>query len=532
MSTARFALSAVPLDGAALRAGLADPACGGFVAFEGWVRNHNEGLTVQRLAYEAFETLALAEGERIIAETAERFGIERIRCVHRVGELAIGELAVWVGVATAHRDEAFRAARHVIDAIKHRVPIWKKEYYTNGDSGWVNCERCAVAPVQDVADEHHHQHEHAHAHEHEHRRADAGVAAPAATLTPRVPDYSRQTQLPQIGPAGQQKLAAARVLVVGAGGLGVPVLQYLAGAGIGVLGIVDDDVLDASNLHRQPLYTLAECGQPKALLAAARIRALNPQVEVQVHGLQLNEANADALLGNYDLVVDCSDNFRTKFAINDSCRRLNKTGVFASVYQYEGQLQVVRPAGACLRCVWPEAPRDGLVANCQVAGVLGPVPGVLGNLQAMEVLKLLLDLPGALRDEVLLLDLLFLSTRRVAAHRDRDCAARHGRESMAPPSVELEMQFGTLAEARAAGFTLIDIREDWERAAQPAPGASAVSVADLLEQAPARQEEALLILCAAGVRSLAAAQLLHSRGLRQVRSLRGGLSGLRRLQRK
>jgi molybdopterin synthase catalytic subunit len=141
MSRLRF--STFPLDMPALRAELTDPSCGGFAAFEGWVRDHNEGQRVTRLEYEAFEPLAVREGERVIAEARERFGIHNALCVHRLGALELGEVAVWVGAAAAHRDEAFRACRYIIDEVKHRLPIWKKEHYASGDSGWVNCERCA-----------------------------------------------------------------------------------------------------------------------------------------------------------------------------------------------------------------------------------------------------------------------------------------------------------------------------------------------------------------------------------------------------
>jgi molybdopterin synthase catalytic subunit len=139
-----FRFTATDIDCTALREELAHRSCGGFCSFEGWVRDHNEGQVVTRLEYEAFEALAVKEGERIVAEAAQRFGVERALCVHRLGSLGIGASAVWVGVAAAHRDEAFRACRYIIDAVKHRVPIWKKEHYANGDSGWVNCERCAA----------------------------------------------------------------------------------------------------------------------------------------------------------------------------------------------------------------------------------------------------------------------------------------------------------------------------------------------------------------------------------------------------
>jgi molybdopterin synthase catalytic subunit len=139
-----FRFSHTPLEPERLRAALADPTCGGYAAFEGWVRDHNEGASVRRLEYEAFEALAVREGERILAEAVERFGVARVACAHRLGELAVGELAVWVGVSAPHRDEAFRACRYIIDEVKHRLPIWKKEHYLSGDSGWVNCERCAA----------------------------------------------------------------------------------------------------------------------------------------------------------------------------------------------------------------------------------------------------------------------------------------------------------------------------------------------------------------------------------------------------
>ena len=141
---AAFQFSRTPIETAALRTRLADPACGGYAAFEGWVRDHNEGARVRQLEYEAFEALAVREGERIVAEAIARFGVTRAACVHRLGDLAVGELAVWVGVSAPHRAEAFLACRYIIDEVKHRLPIWKKEHYLDGDSGWVNCERCAA----------------------------------------------------------------------------------------------------------------------------------------------------------------------------------------------------------------------------------------------------------------------------------------------------------------------------------------------------------------------------------------------------
>ncbi len=344
------------------------------------------------------------------------------------------------------------------------------------------------------------------------------------------PDYSRQMTLREVGAAGQAKLRAASVLVVGAGGLGVPVLQFLAAAGIGRLGIVDHDRLEPSNLHRQTLYALADCGAPKAELAAARLVALNPDVRVETHVTRLDAANVASLLAPHDIVVDCTDNFATKFLLNDAALALGRIAVFASVYQYEGQLQVVAPRRdtACLRCVWPAATRDGLVGNCAEAGVLGPVPGTLGSLQALEVLKILLDLPGRLEDEVMMIDLLSLSTRRLKARPSPDHAT-HGR-AVAEASVDIDVSYDSITSAEDAGYSIVDIREPVESAASPlaARRARQVPLGELLTT-QLDPGERFLLVCARGVRSHAAAEALRARGICQVFSLRGGTAALDRV---
>ena len=554
MSTACFRFSSSALDLESLRTELADPTCGGYSAFEGWVRNHNEGREVRHLEYEAFAELAIREGERIIAEACERFGVENARCVHRVGALALGELAVWVGVSARHRDEAFKACRYIIDEVKHRVPIWKKEHYVDGDSGWVNCERCAATPVHadhGHADHVHAHHEHAHhahthqghahhGHGHGHGHAHQHVATHHHSVeAPRVPDYSRQMNLREVGAAGQARLRAARVAVVGAGGLGVPVLQYLAGAGIGRLTVIDGDRLEPSNLHRQTWYALADCGSPKAELAAARVRALNPDVDVHAHVGRLDIENGATLLAHHDLVIDCTDNFATKFLINDLAQSLGVPAVFASVHQYEGQLQVVDPTrrSACLRCLWPNATRDGVVGNCAEAGVLGPVPGVLGGLQALEALKILLNLPGRLGDELLTVDLVGLSTTRLRARRNAACEARcepstlalqrAARERRNAGSAPLELEFDDLQSALAEGYSLVDIREPKEIDETPLEtDALPVPMGELLAGRNLPPDGRYLLICARGARSLGTARSLRDRGLDNVYSLKGGALGL------
>jgi molybdopterin/thiamine biosynthesis adenylyltransferase/molybdopterin synthase catalytic subunit/rhodanese-related sulfurtransferase len=504
-----FAFSSEPLDPQRHRAELADPASGGYASFEGWVRDHNEGRRVERLEYEAFEALAIKEGERIVADAVARFGVSRAACVHRVGSLGIGDLAVWVGVSSAHRGEAFAACRYIIDEVKHRVPIWKKEHYTDGDSGWVNCERCAAA---------------AHHHDHAHAPADSGRDFEH--------DYSRQVALPEVGAAGQAKLAAASVLVVGAGGLGVPVLQYLAAAGVGRIGILDGDHVEASNLHRQPLYGIADIGRAKAEAAAERLGTLNRDAQVDAIALHATRENIDELVAGYDLVVECTDNFRAKFLVNDAVVRAGKPAVFASVHQYEGQLQVylAKPDWPCLRCLWPAAPRDGLVGNCTEAGVLGPVPATLGAMQAMQALQLILGLHAGSSPALVMVDLLTLETRRVSARRDPACCHDPGASAGAPDVAPIELEFVTLTAAVESGLKLVDIREAWERGFDP-PNASIplhLPLSDLVNgrvQFPAQGR--YLVICAHGVRSLSLTEHLRSLGQSEVYSLRGGLAALR-----
>ena len=343
------------------------------------------------------------------------------------------------------------------------------------------------------------------------------------------PDYSRQILLKEIGAQGQAALARGRVLVVGAGGLGSPVLQYLAGAGVGYLGVVDADTLDASNLHRQPIFALADVGEQKAELALAAVKRINPTVHVEVHAARLDADNALELIRGYDVVVDCSDNFRTKYLINDAAVLAHRPAVFASVYQYEGQLQVYKPdeRHACLRCLWPDAVADGVVGNCAEAGVLGPVPGTFGTLQALLTLKILLGLSGQLDGELLLLDFTNFSSLKLKAPRLAECRApgcAHIRE-IAREDLAIEIALPSLADAARRGLEAIDIRTQEEIAVRPT-GARHIAMPVLLADpgllAPGRE---FLLVCASGKRSLAAARELRKRGLK-VRSLAGGLQGL------
>jgi molybdopterin/thiamine biosynthesis adenylyltransferase len=245
--------------------------------------------------------------------------------------------------------------------------------------------------------------------------------------------YSRHIILPEIGGAGQQTLKKARVLVIGAGGLGSPLLLYLAAAGIGTIGVVDDDTVSLSNLQRQVLHGTEDIGRRKTESAAVSIAALNPHVRVVEHTARLTPENADRLIGAYDVVADGSDNFDTRFLVNDTCYRLKKTLVTAAMLRFDGQLSTFKAwqgePHPCYRCVFPEPPPAGSVPACSEAGVLGALGGVMGSLQALEVVKELLGLGDSLSGRLLLYDALRGDVRTVKLRRDphcKICGSDHG----------------------------------------------------------------------------------------------------------
>ena len=237
--------------------------------------------------------------------------------------------------------------------------------------------------------------------------------------------YARHLILPEVGEEGQARLMRSRVLVVGAGGLGSPLLLYLGAAGVGTLGVVDDDTVDLSNLQRQIVHPTTRIGAPKTASAKATLQALNPEVRVETHAVRLAKENAEALIGAYDLVADGSDNFTTRYLLNDACFRLRKPLVAASLAPFDGQLSIFKaylgPPHPCYRCLFREAPPPDLVPRCETAGILGAVAGVMGTLQATEVLKELLDIGESLSGTLLMYDALRAGFHRVRIPRDPNC---------------------------------------------------------------------------------------------------------------
>jgi len=456
-------------------------AAGGVVTFEGRVRDLNDGQRVSALEYEAYDTLALREGERILTEARERFPLVGIACAHRVGLLQLGDVAIRVEAASAHRREAFEACEFVVDEVKRRVPIWKKEHYRAGPTEWLNAQ--------------------------------------GTNMVTEAAFYDRQMRLAEVGPAGQARLRKARVLVVGAGGLGCPALTYLAAAGVGTIGIVDADRVEATNLHRQPLYRAADVGRPKARLAAERLRAQNPLIRVEAFQERLTAENAAERLAPYDVVLDGTDNFATKFLLNDAAVLAAKTLVTASIHQLEGQIQVIRPGGPCLRCLWPAAPEDGCVGSCAEDGVLGFVPGVLGTLQAAEAVKAILGMP-TLSTELALVDLGNLGVQRLRLPRDPRCPVCGEHPTVAaltpPPHVVTKI---------APGDLLVDVREDEESDADPIPTALRMPSSRFAPDSPLFATASRVVLvCQRGTRSDTLARRLGNRFV----SLAGGRSTLPR----
>ncbi|WP_262693223.1 HesA/MoeB/ThiF family protein [Kordiimonas aquimaris] len=239
--------------------------------------------------------------------------------------------------------------------------------------------------------------------------------------------YSRHIILRDVGGAGQMQLLAARVLVVGAGGLGAPMLQYLAAAGVGTIGVVDDDDVDLSNLQRQIIHTTDTIGTPKADSAASAIDALNPDVKVQLHKVRLDNANAAQIIADYDVVADGTDNFKTRHIISDTCVALKKTLVSAALGPFEGQLATFKPhAGEglpCYRCFLPEEPPEDMQRTCSDIGILGAVAGVVGTMQALEVIKEILNIGDSLAGKMLMIDALSMSTRAIGLPQDPNCSA-------------------------------------------------------------------------------------------------------------
>ncbi len=357
--------------------------------------------------------------------------------------------------------------------------------------------------------------------------------------------YSRHLLMPEVTLAGQERLKAARVLCVGAGGLGSPLALYLAAAGVGTLGLVDFDRVDLSNLQRQVLYGTGDVGRPKLEAARERLQALNPQVKVVPHTLRLASDNVMQVIGDYDIVADGTDNFPTRYLVNDACVLAGRPNVYASIFRFEGQVSVFDARrGPCYRCLFPQPPPPGLVPSCADGGVLGVLPGIIGTLQALEVLKLILGVGEPLVGRLVLFDALAFRLRELALRKDPACVVCGTEPTLTAP-IDYEAFCGIgAADGRAGSGELpvlgveelaaqrrdgtapevLDVREAHERRIVQIPHSLPLPLSEL----PARLHELdstrdYAIACHHGLRSIEAYYLLYKAGFRRLQVLEGGV---------
>ena len=351
--------------------------------------------------------------------------------------------------------------------------------------------------------------------------------------------YARHLSLPEVGIEGQERLKAARILVVGAGGLGSPAALYLAAAGVGTLGLVDFDFVDRSNLQRQILFGEGDVGRGKLDAAAARLRETNPHIRVETHAARVEKGNVQAIVDAYDIVVDGTDNFPTRYLVHDAAYFAGKPYVYGSIFRFEGQASVFhRGHGPCYRCLFPEPPPPGAVPSCAEAGVIGVLPGIIGSIQANEAIKLALGAGEPLVGRLLLFDALAMRFREVKFRRAADCPLcgdaptqheliEYSDACLSPElDQELEIEPREVARRLAAGepLALLDVRLPHELRLAALPNAIAIPLHEL----PARLGELprgvpIVALCHVGVRSLHAADLLRSEGFSGAKSIAGGI---------
>jgi molybdopterin/thiamine biosynthesis adenylyltransferase/rhodanese-related sulfurtransferase len=346
--------------------------------------------------------------------------------------------------------------------------------------------------------------------------------------TPERARYSRHLILPEIGEAGQEKLKAASVLIVGAGGLGSPVSLYLAAAGVGRIGLVDFDDVDASNLHRQVLYGTSDVGRPKLEAARARLQDLNPEIAIDTYGAALTSENALGIIAGYDIVVDGTDNFATRYLVNDACVLLGKPNIYGSIFRFEGQASVFSATdGPCYRCLYPEPPPPHLVPSCAEGGVLGVLPGVIGTIQATETIKLVTGIGETLVGRLLLFDALRMSFRTLRLKQQHDQHAAITRlidydQFCNPASLHEVTQL-------ADGAVVVDVREPYEWDAGHIDGARHIPLGELPNRMNELPRDAdVVFYCQTGGRSSRALDLARDAGLTRAKHLRGGYVGWKR----
>ncbi|HEY7389413.1 MAG TPA: molybdopterin-synthase adenylyltransferase MoeB [Bryobacteraceae bacterium] len=355
--------------------------------------------------------------------------------------------------------------------------------------------------------------------------------------------YSRHLIIPEVGVEGQQKLKAAKVLLVGAGGLGAPLGLYLAAAGVGRIGLVDFDVVDFTNLQRQVIHSTADVGRKKLDSAAEKMQGINPHLKLTKHEVALSSENALDILKDYDLVVDGTDNFPTRYLVNDACVLLGKPNVYGSIFRFEGQATVFAyEGGPCYRCLYPEPPPPGLVPSCAEGGVLGILPGTIGLIQATEAVKLILGIGEPLVGRLLLYDALGMHFRELKLRKNPECPAcgAHptitklidyqqfcGIPAQEPKVTENEIEVTEVKAKldRGDNFVLLDVREPHEYQIAKIPGAKLIPLGEVSKHVDEFDKDAdIVIHCKMGGRSAKACTIFRNAGFQHVRNMKGGIT--------
>ena len=461
-----FSIGLEPIDRDKLAELLAHSAAGAYVSFEGWVRDHNAGKAVASLEYQIYEELALKEGVKILLEAKEKFEIIDAHCFHRYGHLGLNDLAIWIGVTASHRQAAYLASKFIIDEIKHRLPVWKKEHYVNGEAKWVFCK-----------DHHHH-----------------------VSFTES--DYY-QRQEPIID---HHLLKSKHVLVVGAGGLGCPALVNLVSAGVGKITIIDHDHVSISNLHRQFLYNSDHVGKPKVAAAASFLKKLNPFVKINTHNIKIEDLDFQIILktGSVDLILDCTDNMTTKFYLHDLSFSLKIPLITAAIYKMQGQVRsfLMKEPTGCWRCDREDQPFDFYTRSCNEVGVVGVVTNYVGSIQASEALNFLLQGENNTSTHTMLLDLKSLSQMKIKNKLNSDCNFCT-QDNTHIPKHDLQLSKAELTKE----MILLEVNE--------------VEMSELVERL--KNKEQIVLTCQQGIKSKSLAIHFRAQGLDTVYYLNNSL---------
>jgi len=366
--------------------------CGGIFIFEGRVRLSNNKKLVKHIEYECHYPLAYNIFQQLIKKVKTKFQLNYFQCVHRVGKIEAGECALWLGIRSIHRNDSISACDYIITYIKNKFPIWKKEIYYNLKHSWIN---------------------------------DSSILLNKNKIknNNKKKYYSRQIIIPNIGENGQKILENKSILIVGAGGLGSVAITYLIRAGIGQIGICEYDIVEISNLHRQILYSFKDIGLKKSYILKEQLKDINPFINIEIYQKLLNIKNIKNFFKRYDLILDCTDNFSTKFLINDAAFLYKKPIIRASVHHFFGQIEVYNSKwnSACIRCLWSIFPDNQKIGTCAQNGIIGAVTGVIGSMQALTAIKYLLNIGENLKNKITMIDLLNIDHKNLNSNKNKTC---------------------------------------------------------------------------------------------------------------